>query len=314
MEKSIAIKVDNVHKTFLVGDQEIPVLKGISFDIEEGDFLIIVGPSGCGKSTLLNTILGLEEPNVGKIIFYGTDLYDKTTEDDRADIRKQLAGLVYQQSNWIKSLNVVENVYFPLTLLGRGEEECHNSAMEALKKVNMEKWAYYAPTELSSGQQQRVSLSRALIHNPELIVADEPTGNLDYESGQKVMQLLYDLCKTGRRTIIMVTHDLEYIKYANKIVQMLDGVVTGIYNDSNKKEIFKTLGRKRGVDEPEKTVDGIKKNEENQTETKEEEDPSKDQDEEYFQKLKSFDSKVNVENDKQNKRIDSSVKNEKNSL
>lgn len=260
-KNNIAIEVRDIYKSFLVGTQDVPVLRGISFNIKEGDFLTIVGPSGCGKSTLLNTILGLEKPTKGKIDFFGVDLYENKTEDNRASLRKQLAGLVYQQANWIKALNVIENVSFPLTLLGKGEEECHERAMEALKKVGMDKWAHYAPTELSSGQQQRVSLARALIHNPELIVADEPTGNLDYESGQKVMQLLHDLCKKGKRTIIMVTHDLEYIRYANAVVHMLDGAVIKIYDDSNKEEIMRTFNLKRRAPETTKKNEPAEKEE-----------------------------------------------------
>lgn len=247
MSEKVVIKVEDLHKDFQVGQQQVSILKGITFDIRQGDFLIIVGPSGCGKSTLLNIILGLETPTQGKVNFFDNDFFANTNEDDRAGIRKKIAGLVYQQANWVKSFNVIENVYFPLTLLGRKEEECFNKAISSLDKVNMADWAEYSPSELSSGQQQRVSMARAIVHNPDLIVADEPTGNLDFSSGEGVMQLLHDLCKKEKKTVIMVTHDLEYVKYANSVIQLLDGVVVKKFNDTNKEEIIKSMTLKKGL-------------------------------------------------------------------
>ena len=176
------ISVQHVSKSFHVGTQDVPVLKDISFEVKPLDFLIIFGPSGCGKSTLLHTILGLEEPSQGNVYFLGKNLYDGITEDDRADFRKVHAGMVYQQPNWIRSLTVVENVAFPLLLLGQDKYQNLEKAREILKTVEMLDWQNYIPNELSSGQQQRVALARALITNPEVIIADEPTGNLDYES------------------------------------------------------------------------------------------------------------------------------------
>ena len=189
------ITADNLITTFHVGTQDITVLKGISFTVDAGDFMIIFGPSGCGKSTLLHGLLGLEEPTGGKVTVLGKNIYDGWIEDDRSEFRKQHIGMVYQQPNWIKALTVLENVSFPLLLLGNSKDQIRQRTLEELRSVDMENWADYLPGELSSGQQQKASLARAMITNPEIIIADEPTGNLDYESGQELMELLSPLTK-----------------------------------------------------------------------------------------------------------------------
>lgn len=228
MTQQTILEINNVFKSFQVGAAMVEILKGITATVQSGDFLILFGPSGCGKSTMLNILLGLEPPTNGTVKFLGDDLY-RHDEDGRAVIRKEKVGMVYQQSNWVKSLSVIENVYFPLTLMGKPMKEREERAMQMLKQVNMEQTAHQAPTELSSGQQQRVALARALITDPALIVADEPTGNLDSISGEQVMQLFKDLNTSGR-TVIMVTHDLEYITYATRAIHMSDGVVKGEYS------------------------------------------------------------------------------------
>lgn len=240
------LDVQHVSKSFKIGTQDVQILKDVSFTIKEGDFVIIFGPSGCGKSTMLHGILGLEPPSSGTINFFSIDIYDGTSEDDRAIIRKQHIGMIYQQANWIRSLSVVENVAFPLILLGTDRNDAVIKAMRYLDEVSMTSWANYSPSELSSGQQQRVALARALVNNPSVIVADEPTGNLDFESGQIVMKLLSDLSKTQGKTIIMVTHDLEYLPYAQTAVRMLDGKVEGIYTPKDHDRLFKALHFKRG--------------------------------------------------------------------
>jgi putative ABC transport system ATP-binding protein len=250
-KKNSIIQAKNVKKSFTVGNQDVLVLKGVNFDIAEGDFVVVFGPSGCGKSTLLHCILGLEAPTEGEINFFNNDLYKDSTEDDRALIRKRYVGMVYQQPNWIKALNVIGNVAFPLTLLGIQKSEAHRRAVFTLRGVGMEAWAEYIPTELSSGQQQRIALARALIHDPQLIVADEPTGNLDYGAGQSLMRLLAQMNKDQNKTIIMVTHDLEYMKYAKRVIQMFDGNVVKIHEDISKKDLMKTLQFKRGVNQQE---------------------------------------------------------------
>ena len=217
------IQVKDISKSFKVGEQDIPVLKNVSFTVNRGDFLVIIGPSGCGKSTMLHIILGLEEPSSGQIIFDGYDMYGGTSEDERSEFRKSHVGMVYQQSNWIKALTVKENVVFPLLLMNQEEVEAEAQAIEKLKLVKMQDWANYIPTELSGGQQQRVALSRALVNDPAVIIADEPTGNLDFDAGQSLMQLLQTFNQQYKKTIIMVTHDLEYLKYAKRALRFFDG-------------------------------------------------------------------------------------------
>jgi putative ABC transport system ATP-binding protein len=228
----IILELTDVKKSFTLGLQEVQIIKGVSFKVHKGDFVILFGPSGCGKSTVLNMSLGLEQPSEGKVFFLGEDLYSHD-EDGRAQIRKKDIGMVYQQSNWIKALNVLENVAFPLTLRGIGKEEREQKALEILKWLEMDHSINQIPTELSSGQQQRVSLARALITDPSLLVADEPTGNLDSKAGEDVMGLFQEFNKKGK-TVVMVTHDLEYLRYASFSINMSDGVVIGQYKIGDK--------------------------------------------------------------------------------
>lgn len=232
------IKINDLSKSFLVGNQQVKVLKNVTFEVKNNDFLIIFGPSGCGKSTLLHTILGLEEPTGGSVSFLDQDVYEPslgafTTEDQRSEFRKLNIGMVYQQANWVRSLKVWENVAFPLTLCGVSLDSRHSQAMSVLSEVGMNDWADYIPTQLSSGQQQKVALARAIISNPRLIIADEPTGNLDFESGKELMSILSSLNRDQSKTIIMVTHDLEYLKYAKTVVKMFDGQISKIETNSS---------------------------------------------------------------------------------
>lgn len=227
------LKLEGIHKSFKVGDQDLEIIKGAGFDVNQGDFLILFGPSGCGKSTLLNILLGLEPPTKGEVIFLGDSIY-KYDNDKRGEIRKKNVGMVYQQANWVKALNVIENVYFPLTLMGVLPEEREKKAWEVLKLVGMESGAYQNPAELSSGQQQRISLARALISEPALIVADEPTGNLDSKASKDIMDLFKKFNEEDK-TVIMVTHDLEYLSYATRAVNVSDGVIVAEYKANDKK-------------------------------------------------------------------------------
>lgn len=241
--KKCLFKVKNLIKTFKVGKQDVKVLRGINFEVYEGDFTLIVGPSGCGKSTFLHILLGLEEPTNGFVKYSGwkkTDIniYKDLNEDERADYRKLNIGMIYQQPYWIRSLNVAENVAFPLMLRGVLESQRLFLALDMLKKVGMINWAKYQIPELSSGQQQKVSLARALISKPKVIFADEPTGNLDYNSGLDLVKTLQDLNSKENKTIIMVTHDVEYLKFAKSIAKMVDGEIVAEYKG---KDRFKIL-------------------------------------------------------------------------
>ena len=241
----VVMSVEHVDKDFWVGTQTVNVLKDVSTQISGGDFFVIFGPSGSGKSTLLHTLLGLEQPTRGKVILLEKE-FSAMDQDEAAEFRKSRVGMVYQQPYWIKSLSVIENVAFPLFLLGQLPSQAYGAAGEMLKVVGMENWRNYSPTELSAGQQQRISLARALINDPVILVADEPTGNLDTQSGEELMKLLSELNREQGRTIVMVTHDLEYLKYATRMIRVVDGRVENEYGQKEIDKIFKQLGGKRG--------------------------------------------------------------------
>lgn len=241
----VIIKVADLKKTFRVGDQDVEVLKGISLSIDKGDFAIIFGPSGCGKSTLLHSILGMERPTSGAVQIEGKDIY-AMGEDQAVTYRKTRMGVVFQQSIWIKSLNVIENVCVPSRLTGKTREEAEVVAMEKLKIVKLDPWAHHHPSELSSGQQQRISLARALMIDPVVIVADEPTGNLDTVSGDELMEFLYRLCQEKNKTILMVTHDLEYLRYATKLFHIVDGLMVEEIDKKGAQKLALTLRSKKG--------------------------------------------------------------------
>ncbi len=244
-QSSTIIDVKDLYKSFQVGSTLVPVLKEINLSLYNGDFLIIFGPSGSGKSTLLHTLLGLEPPTKGSLTFLGFNFY-KMSPDDRADFRKKHVGIIYQQSYWLKSLNVLDNVSFPLLLNGKSLEEAHSVAMQRLEQVGMQNWATYLPSELSAGMQQKVGLARSLVTNPLIIVADEPTGNLDTKSGTALMDHLQDLNQKHKKTIVMVTHDLEYLKYATRVAEIVDGKINRQAKKGTKewKEFVSLKGKK----------------------------------------------------------------------
>ena len=246
MDNKIIIDLRSVSKTFRVKTQDVSVLKKINLEIKKG-FSIIFGPSGCGKSTLLHIILGLEPPTTGTVHFFDFNFYG-FEEDERSEFRKNNIGMIYQQPNWIKSLTVLENVAFASLLLGIDKEKARIKAKEVLKMVGMIDWADYLPTELSSGQQQKVSLARALITDPKVIIADEPTGNLDYQSGIELMSLFKKLEENGK-SIIMVTHNVENIDFATTVIQIFDGQVVKSIDVTKEKlaEVKKNLIKKNEV-------------------------------------------------------------------
>ncbi|MFZ2206947.1 MAG: ABC transporter ATP-binding protein [Microgenomates group bacterium] len=235
------LEIKDLRKSFPIGGGTVEILKGINIKVNKGEFGIIFGPSGCGKSTLLHCLLGLENPSAGTVSMEGQDVY-QLTEDQRSLYRRHKVSIIYQQPLWVSSLSVIDNVKFPLHLLDLPEEKIDERAWEILHQVGMDKWAQYVPTTLSSGQQQKISLARALMLDPLMIVADEPTGNLDTVSGQELLQTFMDLVGKGK-TVVMVTHDLEYLKYGTKIYHMVDGEVVEEYEPKHTKdELF--MGKK----------------------------------------------------------------------
>jgi len=224
ISKKPIIEVSNVQKNFAVGKNVIHVLKDINVKIFQGEFIVILGPSGSGKSTLLNTILGLEPPTIGRVIIDDKDL-TKMTENQIAKYRYKKYGIVFQRAEWIRSINVMQNVALPLAINGVGKAEREKIAFDMLHKVGMEDFAKYTPSELSGGQQQKVTLARALTNDANIIVADEPTGNLDSNSAEKVMNIFKALNDEQHKTLIMITHNIDYVRYASRTVYIKDGKV-----------------------------------------------------------------------------------------
>lgn len=219
----VLIDLKDVYKDFPMREQIIHVLKGIDFQVTAGELVVVFGPSGSGKSTMINIAMGLESPTTGTSLLLGEDV-SIATQDERAILRKYKVGVMTQQSHWIKSLDVLGNVAFPLILQGKSRLEAYKKALMQLARFNMTDWRTFIPTELSSGQQQKIGLARALITDPKLIIADEPTGNLDFESGNQLSNLLLDLTKEGRG-VVMVTHDLENVHFATRVIRIFDGKI-----------------------------------------------------------------------------------------
>lgn len=220
------IEIKDIRKSFPVGDRINTVLKEVSFQISKGELITVFGPSGCGKSTLLHIVMGIERPESGNIRIFGIDLW-KMNADDRADMRKRNIGVVYQQQNWIKSLSIIENLALTAQLLGFNKKDSIEKAQESISLVGLKGYMDKYPTELSSGEQQKAGLARALISNPQVVIADEPTGNLDTKSGYDVLNILRKLANQGK-TVVLVTHNPEYLKYSDRVVVMKDGIVLDI--------------------------------------------------------------------------------------
>lgn len=229
------IELKHVSKKFVINDEEVDALKDVSFSIPKNEFVVIYGESGSGKSTLLDTIVGLQPPSSGTVKLLGQDFYAHN-QDHRAQLRAQHFGVVYQSSEWIGSLNVVENVALPLYLQAVDRSVARQRAMEILQSMGLDRYARYNPGLLSGGQQQRVSMARALVTDPAVIVADEPTGNLDNKNARLVMNLLAGIRSQKHNfqgTVILVTHNLEYLSLSDHRIFMADGVMTestGVYS------------------------------------------------------------------------------------
>ena len=217
------IKLDNITKIFSTEEVQTTSLNGVSLEVNEGEFVAIMGPSGCGKSTLLNIIGLIDTPTTGTYLLNGKDV-STLTENERTDIRKGVIGFVFQSFNLIDELNVNENVELPLLYMGVPAKERKERVLEVLRRMNMSQRGKHFPSQLSGGQQQRVAIARAVISNPKIILADEPTGNLDSKNGLEVMEMLSQLNAEGT-TIIMVTHSQHDATYANRIINLYDGQI-----------------------------------------------------------------------------------------
>lgn len=218
------IELKNIKKVYSLWNQEVEVLKWINLKIERGDFISIMGPSGSGKSTLMNIIGMLDIPSFWEYIFNGKRV-DNLGENRISKIRASNIGFVFQSYNLISRMSVLKQVILPLSYQGIGKKEKIQRAKEALKRVGLETKIYNKPNELSGGQQQRVSIARAIAVNPKIILADEPTGALDTQTGKEIMQILTELNEKEGKTIILITHEADIDKYAKRHIRIQDGLI-----------------------------------------------------------------------------------------
>lgn len=221
------IHIENIKKIYNPGENEVRALDGIDLDIEKGDLVAIVGHSGSGKSTLMNMLGCLDTPTSGKYVLDGQDVASMT-DNQLADVRNKEIGFIFQGFNLISNLDAVGNVELPLVYRGVSKNERKQLAMEALKSVGLEDRMKHKPNEMSGGQQQRVAVARAVAAKPPIILADEPTGNLDTKSTQEIMEILKELHRSGR-TVIIITHDEEIASQAHRVIRILDGRIEEDY-------------------------------------------------------------------------------------
>ncbi len=227
------IHLEKLVKSYFMGKQEIPVLKGISMDIFKNEYVALMGPSGSGKSTLMNIIGCLDSPTGGSYILNNHDV-SKMIDNDLAEVRNKEIGFVFQQFNLLPRLSAAENVALPLVYAGVQKKLRVQMAMDVLEKVGLADRSHHKPNELSGGQCQRVAIARALINNPSIILADEPTGNLDSKTSIEIMDIFSAIQAAGN-TVVLVTHEEDIANYAHRIVRLRDGVV-----ESDKKKVLAT--------------------------------------------------------------------------
>jgi putative ABC transport system ATP-binding protein len=217
------IHIENIRKSYIMGRQVLPVLKGISLNIFKNEYVALMGPSGSGKSTLMNILGCLDTPTEGKYILNGNDV-SKMEDNQLAEIRNKEIGFVFQQFNLLPRLSALENVALPLVYAGMPKKQRNERAMEVLEKVSLTDRSHHKPNELSGGQSQRVAIARALVNNPSIILADEPTGNLDSVTSFEIMEI-FGKIHEGGNTVILVTHEEEIANFARRIIRLRDGVV-----------------------------------------------------------------------------------------
>ncbi len=229
------IRLENIEKAYFMGNQAVPVLKGISLNIAPNEYVALMGPSGSGKSTLMNILGCLDSPTGGKYILNGKDV-SKMHDDDLAEVRNAEIGFVFQQFNLLPRLSALENVALPLIYAGVSKKDRLERAMEALKKVGLEDRTHHKSNELSGGQIQRVAIARALVNNPSLLLADEPTGNLDSKTSIEVMEIFGKIQEAGN-TVVLVTHEEDIASYAHRVIRLKDGILESDKKGKSYKEI-----------------------------------------------------------------------------
>lgn len=234
-EKKPVIRVKDLYKVYKVGDTKVRALNGVSFDIYRGEFCAIVGASGSGKSTLLNMLAGLEKPTKGEIVIAGEHMETKS-ENALVAFRRNHIGFIFQSFNLLPTMTAVENIALPLTFQGMDKEKRTKLAKQAIKMVGLQKYSRHKPTQMSGGQQQRIGVARALVVNPEIIFADEPTGNLDSKTSEEIMGLMRKVVVENNQTLIMVTHDNHLAEYADRILHIKDGKILKIEDKRLKRQ------------------------------------------------------------------------------
>lgn len=217
------IHIEDLKKNYYLGRQVIEVLKGITLDVYKNEYVALMGPSGSGKSTLMNILGCLDTPTSGKYILNGKDV-SRTNDNELADVRNREIGFVFQQFNLLPRLTAAENVALPLVYAGVPQKQRMERAMEVLKKVDLAERSHHKPNEMSGGQNQRVAIARALVNNPSIILADEPTGNLDSKTSYEIMEIFGQIHAAGN-TVILVTHEEDISNFAHRIVRLKDGVI-----------------------------------------------------------------------------------------
>jgi len=218
---SKVIELRDIHKSYRIGDSEFPILKGIDLQIEEGEFIALMGPSGSGKSTLLNIVGCLDRPTSGQFYLLGQEI-SQTSDDELARVRREELGFIFQTFNLIGRITVLKNVEVPMMLSGVAREKRKERALNLLESVGIAHRVNFSPQNISGGERQRVAIARALANNPKIIIADEPTGNLDLKNSNEVMKILSNLYKEGK-TIIMVTHNPEITENCSRVIRLRDG-------------------------------------------------------------------------------------------
>ena len=229
------IQVKNLYKIFRVGDEKVRALNGVDLTIYKGEFCAIVGTSGSGKSTMLNMLAGLEKPTKGEVIVAGQHL-ENMTENQLVRFRREKVGFIFQSFNLLGTMNAIENVALPLTFRGVDKKIREAKAVKMLKLVGLSKHMLHRPNEMSGGQQQRVGVARALVLDPEIIFADEPTGNLDSHTSAEVLGLMRKVVQEKNQTMVMVTHDNHLAGFADRIFHIIDGKIVKIETRSEYKE------------------------------------------------------------------------------
>jgi len=217
------IQLRGIHKSYFMGKQEIHVLKGITIDIFKNEYVALMGPSGSGKSTLMNILGCLDSPTAGSYVLNGLDV-SKMPDDDLAEVRNQEIGFVFQQFNLLPRMTALENVALPLVYAGMQKKRRLEQALQVIKKVGLEDRSHHKPNEMSGGQGQRVAIARALVNNPSIILADEPTGNLDSRTSVEIMEIFNTIHAAGN-TVILVTHEEDIARYAHRIIRLRDGII-----------------------------------------------------------------------------------------